>query len=225
MTRVTISALLIVCVSFLASVDAGCDNKIKKTLCRTSICGRYRRQRPMPLIFQSCTLGCEAAYNQKSNVNCHAVCSRTPTPRPTTTNACQAGCYSMQDRFQSCFAVENVETMQQASSVDVSENTENTPTNNDEQIIAENSDSKIVPKNVPAEEEKEKRLLAEVQHAAQTAAENQIISDAEALAAEEKAIEEAGIASSVHHAQIEAEALASATIAATVEAEDDTTLL
>lgn len=95
---------LVVFLGLPASTQANCEKSVNVQLCAQQICASYRRQRPMPVIFQACMKGCEAAHRQKSSANCNSACSRLPTPRPTTTNACTQGCYIMRDRFQTCLS-------------------------------------------------------------------------------------------------------------------------
>ena len=90
-------ALTFACADVTAECQVG-----KRSECNSQVCGRYRRTRPMPTVYNACMQGCQGAIRGKQNANCHGVCSNQPTPRPTTTNACQAGCFTMRDMFRTC---------------------------------------------------------------------------------------------------------------------------
>jgi hypothetical protein len=126
-----------------AACSVGTNNE-----CQAQVCGRFRRNRPMPTIYNACMTGCRAAINAKQNVNCHGICGSQPTPRPTTTNACQAGCFAMRDMFRSCPADIPEPAAPKAETVK-------------EEVVLDNAEQKAKAEAAAATAEEKRRLDAE----------------------------------------------------------------
>ena len=200
--------LAITCSYF--NVRAACSVGTRNE-CQAQVCGRFRRQRPMPTVYNACMTGCRAAINAKQSVNCHGMCQSQPTPRPTTTNACQAGCFAMRDMFRSCPAdipepaAPKAETVEEKVVLDNAEKNakpdaaaaaaaaEEEKRRLDAEKAAAEESAKAVEKMRQEELRREAEALAEAHAAAESAkeeSEKKAAADAKAKADADKAAEE-----------------------------------